>query len=84
MKELLEFLVKNIVDKKDQVVIEEEVKDTGKILRLSVATEDMGRIIGKKGRLIKAIRDLIRIKAIKEDQRVYLELTEQNQTNTEH
>jgi len=78
MKELVKFLAKNIVSQPAVVQVEETKEDAGENLKLSVAPEDMGKIIGKGGRVIKAIRTLLKIKAIKESKRVYLELVEQN------
>ena len=76
MKKLIEFLAKNIVDKQEDVSVQEEEGEMGKIVKLSVASEDMGKIIGKNGRIIKALRNLLRIRAIKNGQKVYLELSE--------
>lgn len=76
MKDLLEFIVKSIVDHPDQVKIEEE-KEEGMInLKLNLASEDMGKVIGKKGKIIKAIRTLVRIPAIKQGIRVNVDLEE--------
>lgn len=79
MKELVEFLVKNIVSDPKSVKLAESTQDSQQIIRLSVASGDMGKIIGKSGRIIKSIRTLLKIKAIKEGKRVYLELAEQEQ-----
>lgn len=76
MKELVEFLAKNIVSDTKSVKLEESSQDSQKIIRLSVATEDMGKIIGKSGRIIKSIRTLLKIKSIREGERVYLELAD--------
>ena len=78
MKELVEFLAKNIVAEPSDVRVEETRQENGEIIKLSVNLADMGKIIGRSGRIIKAIRGLLRIKAIKEGRRVYLELTEQS------
>jgi predicted RNA-binding protein YlqC (UPF0109 family) len=79
MKELVEFLAKNIVSDPKSVKLAESAQDSQQIIRLSVASGDMGKIIGKSGRIIKSIRTLLKIKAIKEGKRVYLELAEQEQ-----
>lgn len=76
MKDLLEFIVKSIVDHPDQVKIKEEKEEGTIILKLNLAPEDMGRVIGKKGKIIKAIRTLVRIPAIKQGIRVNLDLEE--------
>lgn len=82
MKELVEFLAKNIVNEPKSVKVKEERDSAGKKIILSVDEKDMGKIIGKNGRIIKAIRSMLRIKAIKEGDRVYLELAEQKPPNT--
>ena len=66
MKELVEFLAKNIVSDPKSVKLAESTQDSQQIIRLSVASGDMGKIIGKSGRIIKSIRTLLKIKAIKE------------------
>lgn len=77
MKELLEFIVKSVVSNPKAVKIDEGVSDEGYAnLSITVAPEDMGMVIGKQGRIIKAIRDLVRVKAIKEGKRVNVELVE--------
>ena len=74
MKELLEMIAKALVDNPDEVsvtVIEEEYNT---VLELRVAEEDMGRIIGKRGRIAKSIRSIIKSYAIKENKRVLVEI----------
>ncbi|TET42638.1 MAG: KH domain-containing protein [Dehalococcoidia bacterium] len=75
MKELVEYIVKSIVKEPDQVNITEE-NDDGDILvvKLEVAPEDKGRVIGKQGRVAEAIRTLLRVKAAKEETRVRLQI----------
>lgn len=75
MKDLLEHIVTSIVDKPDEVKIDESKDETGEtIFNLSVAAEDMGKIIGKEGKIIKAIRTVIRVLAIKKGERVTINL----------
>lgn len=75
MKKLLEYIVKSIVDKEKEVKVEEEEENPGEIiLKLSVAQEDMGKVIGRGGKIIKAIRTIVRILAIKNSQKVTIEL----------
>lgn len=74
MKELLEYIVKSLVDDPTQVEIDEVRRDRGLILKLRVAPEDMGRIIGKNGRVVNAIRALLRVAAAREGRRVDLEV----------
>lgn len=77
MKELIEFLTKNIVSEDSKVKVEESTSESGQLIKFSVAPEDMGKIIGKSGRVIKALRTILKIKAIKEGKRVYLDLENQ-------
>ncbi|MCH7541541.1 KH domain-containing protein [Patescibacteria group bacterium] len=77
MKELVEFLTKNIVSEDSKVKVEESTSESGQIINFSVAPEDMGKIIGKSGRVIRALRTILKIKAIKEGKRVYLDLEDQ-------
>ncbi len=76
MKDLLEYLVKKIVKNSDEVVVEEDSQNDFVNLRLTVAQEDMGQVIGKKGRIIRAIRDVVRILAVKQNKKVNVELLE--------
>ena len=77
MKKLLEYIVKSIVDSPDEVkVIDSKGEYEETILNLSVAEEDMGKVIGKEGKIIKAIRTIIRILAIKNGERVNINLVE--------
>ncbi len=77
MKDLLEYLVKNIVEQPEAVKVEETQTPDGFVnLQITVAPEDMGMVIGKGGRIIRALRNLVRVKAIKENKRVNVELTE--------
>ena len=74
MKELVEFIAKSIVNSPDDVVITEENDEEGITLKLQVADEDKGRIIGRQGRVAGAMRTLIRVKAAKQGTRVSLEI----------
>ena len=77
MKELLEYLVTNIVEKPEAVTVSEEKTPSGLlILHLSVDPADMGRVIGKEGKIIKAIRTLLHLKALKKGLRFSLDLKE--------
>lgn len=76
MKDLLEYIVKNLVTKPEEITIDEQ-KDNGNInLTLSVDPSDMGIIIGKSGQTIRAIRKLLTVRAIAENVRVNLQLNE--------
>ena len=76
MKELLEYIAKEIVENPDEVeVIQEEEEEEGKIvLKLKVADDDKGRIIGKRGRIAESIRAILRVKAVKTDKHVFLDI----------
>ncbi len=74
MKELVEYIAKSIVNAPDAVVVTQEETDQGITLRLQVADEDKGRVIGKQGRIAEAIRTLVRVKAAKAGTRATLEI----------
>lgn len=74
MKELLETLAKNLVDDKDAVKVNEIVGEDSTVLELKVAADDMGKVIGKQGKIAKAIRALVKAAAIREDKRVTVEI----------
>jgi uncharacterized protein len=74
MRELLEFIVKTIVDAPDKVVITEETGEQGVVFKLQVADEDKGRVIGKQGRIVEAMRTLLRVKAAKLGTRATLQI----------
>jgi predicted RNA-binding protein YlqC (UPF0109 family) len=78
MKELVEFIVKALVDQPNEVQVVEVQSGTTTILELSVARPDMGRVIGKGGRIINSIRRLLQVAATKQGKRVTLELIEDN------
>ena len=74
MKELLEIIAKNVVDNPDQVRVT-QTGDSGTItLELHVAQEDMGKVIGKQGKIAKAIRNLVKAAAIHNNKRVIVEI----------
>lgn len=74
MKELVEYIAKSLVDDPSQVVVREIKGETSVILELTVAQEDMGRVIGRNGRVANAIRTLLRVVAAKQGKRVTLEI----------
>ena len=75
MKELVEHIAKSLATKPEEVKVTEVVEDDGRIvLRLEVAEEDKGKIIGKQGRVAQAMRVLIRVAAVKEGTRADLEI----------
>ncbi|MDO8573529.1 MAG: KH domain-containing protein [Candidatus Daviesbacteria bacterium] len=76
MKDLLSFIVKNIVTKPEAVLIDEQIKEGSVNLLLTVDPSDMGIIIGKGGQTIRAIRKLLTVRAIAENLRINLQLSE--------
>ena len=74
MKELVEYIAKSIVNLPDEVVVTEETDEQQITLKLQVADEDKGRVIGKQGRIAEAMRTLIRVKAAKAGTRATLEI----------
>lgn len=78
MKDFLEYLIKNIVDKPDEVAVTEDIDQMG-VVNLSIHVDpiDMGKVIGKSGKIIRALRDLVRVLAVKENRRVNVILTEE-------
>ncbi len=76
-KELVEYLVKCLVEVKEEVSVEEIMIEDKLVLKLKVATSDMGRVIGKQGRIIKSIRELVRAYSSKQNERVSLEIVEE-------
>jgi len=74
MKELVEYIVKAIVAEPDNVTITEENSDEGLLIKLEVAADDKGRVIGRGGRVAEAIRTLLRVKAAKDNTRVRLQI----------
>ncbi|MDR3598249.1 KH domain-containing protein [Clostridium sp.] len=74
MKELVEFIAKSLVEKPDEVIVDEVNGEHSIILELKVAPEDMGKIIGKQGRIAKAIRTVVKAAALKQNKRVIVEI----------
>ena len=74
MKELLEFIAKSMVSDPDAVVVKETVNNDSVTLELHVGENDMGKVIGKQGRIAKAIRTVIKAAASHEDKRVTVEI----------
>ena len=74
MKEMLEILVKNLVDNPDAIEISEKVDGKAIDLELKVDPQDMGKVIGKQGRIAKAIRTVVKSAASKDDKKVIVEI----------
>ena len=74
MKELVEVIAKSLVDYPDQVVVTETENEKAIVLELRVAQSDMGKVIGKQGRIAKAIRSVVKAAASKEEKNVIVEI----------
>ena len=74
MKELLEYIAKALVENPDEVEVTQEEEEGKIVLKLKVADEDKGRIIGKRGRIAESIRAILRVKAVKTDTHVFLDI----------
>lgn len=76
MKELLEIIARSLVDYPEEVSVNEIEGDNAIILELKVSKDDMGKVIGKQGRIAKAIRTVVKAAAIKENIRVVVEIVQ--------
>ena len=74
MKEIIETIILNLVDNKDAVEITEKQDEKGIVFEVKVANEDMGKVIGKQGRIAKAIRTVVKAAATKDNKRVIVEI----------
>ncbi|MFC1969997.1 KH domain-containing protein [Chloroflexota bacterium] len=74
MKDLVEYIVKAIVAEPEKVNITEEDSEEGLLIKLEVAPDDKGRVIGRQGRVAQAMRTILRVKAAKDETRVRLEI----------
>ena len=76
MKELLLYMAKNLVDDPDSVTVTESTDDEGKVLELHVAEGDMGKVIGRQGRIAKEIRTIIKTVAQRTGEKVTVEIVD--------
>ena len=74
MKELLQYMAKNLVDNPDAVTVVEQTSEDGKVLELHVAEGDMGKVIGRQGRIAKEIRTIIKTVAQRTGEKVTVEV----------
>lgn len=74
MKELVEVIAKALVDNPDEVIVTETVKDKATIIELKVAKSDIGKVIGRQGRIAKSIRSVVKAAATKEDKKVIVDI----------
>jgi len=76
MAELLEYLARQLVDEPDAVRVERVDEDDTVVLRLHVAVEDLGKVIGRQGRIARALRTIVRAGSAREQRRVQLEIVD--------
>ncbi|NIT34989.1 MAG: KH domain-containing protein [candidate division Zixibacteria bacterium] len=76
MRDLIEYITKNLVEKPESVVVNEVAGEKTTIIEVSVDREDIGRIIGKKGRTARALRTILNAAAMKQNKRAALEILE--------
>ncbi len=76
MKELLEVIARNLVDYPDKVSVSQSENERSILLELRVAPEDMGKVIGKQGRIAKAIRTVVKAAAVHEDKKIIVEIVQ--------
>ncbi|MCL6634952.1 MAG: KH domain-containing protein [Peptococcaceae bacterium] len=74
MKELVEILAKALVDQPEKVVVDLVEKDKSIVIELRVAQEDMGKVIGKQGRIARAIRTVVKAAATRQKKKVMVEI----------
>lgn len=74
MKELVEVLAKALVDHPDQVIVAQSETEKSVHLQLTVAAEDMGKVIGKQGKIANAIRTVVKAAAVKDGRRVHVDI----------
>ncbi len=76
MKELLEVIIKNLVEDSEAVVITEKNEEKSTTYEVKVSEKDMGKVIGKQGRMAKAIRSVVKAVAVKEHKKVNVEFVD--------
>lgn len=76
MKELVEVITKALVDNPDEVVVTEKQEEKATVVAVHVAESDMGKVIGKQGRIAKAIRSVVKAAAAKEDRKVIVDIAD--------
>ena len=76
MKELVEVIAKALVDHPEEVVVTENQSEKAIVVELRVAQSDMGKVIGKQGRIAKAIRSVVKAASAKEDRKVVVEIVQ--------
>jgi uncharacterized protein len=74
LSELIEFLARRLVDDPDAVRVEQEERDDALVLHLHVAPSDVGKVVGRQGRIVRALRAVVRAGSVREGRRVLLEI----------
>ncbi len=74
MKDLVEVIARALVDHPDEVVVTETETDRSVVLELKVAPDDMGKVIGKQGRIARAIRTVVKSAAVREDKKIIVDI----------
>ena len=77
MEELVSFIAKNLVDEPNSVVVETREEGDTVVISLSVAPGDMGKVIGRQGRIAKAIRTVVKAASVREDKKYMVDIVEQ-------
>lgn len=76
MEELVSFIAKNLVDEPDSVKVESREEGDTVVISLSVAPGDMGKVIGRQGRIAKAIRTVVKAASVREDKKYMVDIVE--------
>jgi len=76
MEELVRFIAKNLVDEPNSVVVETREEGDTVVISLSVAPGDMGKVIGRQGRIAKAIRTVVKAASVREDKKYMVDIVE--------
>jgi predicted RNA-binding protein YlqC (UPF0109 family) len=74
MKDYLTFIIRELVDNPDEVSVDEIVSEQGRVLKLRVAREDLGKIIGRQGRMVRVLRTVLAAASIRGGERVLLDI----------
>ena len=79
MTKLVETIAKSLVDHQERIVINEREDRQGSILQLQVAGDDMGKVIGKQGRIAKALRSVVKAAAVKQSKKIIVEIVSEDE-----
>ncbi len=77
MKDLVEVIAKSLVEKPDEVTVTQREEENAIVVELKVAQSDMGKVIGKQGRIAKAIRSVVKAASAKEDKKVIVDIVQE-------